>query len=256
MQLFHRFLLWPLFLVSHLLMVAVISWQLLARVDFLYPLAYQLLDIDQHIQTYGPQNRYKTGFEQTGTEEHYRLFHAINQAVHRQGDGLDDIYYTHVTGPQRLLRQAEIIHLRDVARLVDVFHYTAGGAALLWCLLFFHALHRRLRLPSYAKILGGFAKGLLATTLILVAAGPTRVFYGLHILVFPAEHEWFFYYEDSLMTTLMKAPDLFGVIAVFLLMLLICLWTLTLIFIARGLDYQHQRANSNPDTASAAHRKK
>jgi hypothetical protein len=32
--------------------------------------------------------------------------------------------------------------------------------------------------------------------------------------VFPPGHAWFFYYEDSLMTTLMQAPHLFGFIAV------------------------------------------
>ncbi|MFT7095179.1 MAG: hypothetical protein ACJAV3_002995, partial [Alcanivorax sp.] len=31
--------------------------------------------------------------------------------------------------------------------------------------------------------------------------------------LFPAENEWFFYWQDSLMSTLMKAPVLFGGIA-------------------------------------------
>ena len=42
------------------------------------------------------------------------------------------------------------------------------------------------------------------------------MFYQFHIWLFPADHEWFFYWQDSLMSTLMKAPVLFGGIAVVL----------------------------------------
>jgi hypothetical protein len=41
----------------------------------------------------------------------------------------------------------------------------------------------------------------------------------MHVWVFPADHQWFFYYQDSLMSTLMKAPYLFGYIAVALVAL-------------------------------------
>jgi hypothetical protein len=51
----------------------------------------------------------------------------------------------------------------------------------------------------------------IATATLLI--GPVKAFYWLHTLVFPPGHEWFFYYEDSLMSTMMKAPDLFGYIA-------------------------------------------
>ena len=49
----------------------------------------------------------------------------------------------------------------------------------------------------------------LLLTIIIVAVGPNDVFSALHEFVFPADHQWFFYYQDSLMTTLMKAPDIF-----------------------------------------------
>jgi hypothetical protein len=52
---------------------------------------------------------------------------------------------------------------------------------------------------------------LMVTVLLL---GPNKVFYRLHPLVFPPAHQWFFYYQDSLMSTMMQAPDLFGYIAV------------------------------------------
>jgi hypothetical protein len=48
---------------------------------------------------------------------------------------------------------------------------------------------------------------------VLVLFGPVNVFYKLHTWIFPADHQWFFYYQESLMTTLMKAPDIFGGIA-------------------------------------------
>ena len=53
---------------------------------------------------------------------------------------------------------------------------------------------------------------------LLVIVGPKKLFYAFHIWVFPVEHQWFFYWEQSLMSTLMKAPDLFGGIAVALVM--------------------------------------
>ena len=57
---------------------------------------------------------------------------------------------------------------------------------------------------------------ILCCGVLLVLVGPVEVFYALHEWVFPANHQWFFYYEDSLMSTLMKAPDLFGAIALLL----------------------------------------
>lgn len=247
MALFNRILLWPLLLTCHLLMVALVSWLLLAKVDFLYPLAYQLLDIEQHIQEYGPQNRYKSGFEHTPIDVHRQLFHEINRAVHQQGEGLADIRYELPSGDSdTLLRPPEVIHLQDVANLID--HLVVAGltAALLWCVLLIYAWQQRLQLPSAKKILTGFTAALLALTLVTVVAGPTRVFYWLHTVIFPDEHEWFFFYEDSLMTTLMKAPDLFGVITLFLMMLLICLWLLTLGITSRLLQHRQRLVTDAP----------
>jgi len=43
--------------------------------------------------------------------------------------------------------------------------------------------------------------------------GEGGLFAWLHEQVFPPGHQWFFYYQESLMTTLMKAPHLFGPVA-------------------------------------------
>ena len=58
---------------------------------------------------------------------------------------------------------------------------------------------------------------LLAVLVLLASVGFTKVFYYLHTVVFPLDHQWFFYYKDSLMATLMKAPDIFAAIALQLL---------------------------------------
>jgi hypothetical protein len=76
----------------------------------------------------------------------------------------------------------------------------------------------------------GTIAALIAAVLII---GSKKVFYYLHTWIFPPEHPWFFYYQDSLMTTLMKAPDLFGLIAALLLALWLLLWGATLFMITR-----------------------
>ncbi|MDZ7747429.1 MAG: hypothetical protein U5K43_00040 [Halofilum sp. (in: g-proteobacteria)] len=48
----------------------------------------------------------------------------------------------------------------------------------------------------------------------MFAVGPVDLFYWLHEQVFPPDHQWFFHYQESLMSMMMRAPDLFGAIAV------------------------------------------
>ena len=67
----------------------------------------------------------------------------------------------------------------------------------------------------------------------MLLIGAKRVFYSLHDLIFPAEHQWFFYYQDSLMSTMMKAPDFFAYVAAALAVLAIGLLWLIL-FAASG----------------------
>ena len=85
----------------------------------------------------------------------------------------------------------------------------------------------RLRLPSppLGRYLAGLASAAAVLAIGVIAVGPTRVFYTAHTLIFPAGHQWFFYYEESLMTMLMKAPDLFAAIAAeWLLLTALCYW--------------------------------
>ena len=217
-----------------------LSWQGLAKIDFAYPQAYQLIDIGGNIDYYGPQNRFKAHFEKTDTAERYRVFSEINQAVHSHGQGLADIEYRLPNGAivDKLLHKAEIVHLQDVANLIDVL-FVVGLASLfclLGCVICCFRLARRKGI-----IVASVIQQVLALVIVLVVGsamvmliGAEKVFYALHIWVFPDEHQWYFFYQDSLMSTLMKAPDLFAVIAVEIVILATAIFAL-LVYACRRL---------------------
>lgn len=233
-------LLWPVFLVSHLLLSMLLAWHLLAQADFGYSLAHPLLDIEQHVQTFGPENRYKQDFGQTSPEEHKALFAAIIRSIQSSGQGLRDIEYQRLDGTHsRLLREAEVVHLEDVSLLVDTLYWAGAVAGALGVLSGWIAYRQRLRPPRPGRVLAGFALVLGIGGAILALLGPVEVFYGLHDLVFPPKHNWFFYYEDSLMTTLMKAPDLFGVIGALWLLVTLMAWGISGLALLR-LYHGHQ----------------
>jgi len=79
--------------------------------------------------------------------------------------------------------------------------------------------------------------------LILVAAstgtvfivGPQKVFYFLHEVFFKDKGQWFFYFQDSLMTTLM--PEVvFANISILIAALTTIIWVASLILIKSLLD--------------------
>ncbi len=191
-----------------------IAWRLLAAGDFLYPLFYDWAEIGETIAEYAPENRYREGFEHTPRAERERLFAAITDAIHHQGQGLATLTYHDADGRplDRLLRAEEITHLRDVARLVDGFQRLGWAALALTAGLTALFFAMRWPLPAPRNLLGGLAIVLAATGLLLAVAGPVEVFYWLHERLFPPDHPWFFYYQDSLMSTMMRAPVLFGYI--------------------------------------------
>jgi hypothetical protein len=220
-----RYFFWPLFFACQLIALALISWHLLAQFHFGYQTGYQLLNLDKHIADYAPLNRYKREFELTSTEEHWRLFGEISDAVQSSGKGLGNISYPLKNGtPTPLMHEAEIVHLQDVANLIDLFYITGLSCLIIWLGLIAFAYWKKFTPPATKHVLAGFLVAALLVTATIILIGPTAVFYWFHVQVFPDGHQWFFYYEESLMTTLMKAPDIFAFIALLLVLLLIALW--------------------------------
>jgi len=219
------------------------SWQVWAAADFGFRWLYGVVGIDANINEFGPQNRFKKDFAQTTQEERLRIFSAIAREINSGGQGLADIQYHRPDGAviDTFLRTPEVVHLRDVARLLDVLRDVSYGSVVVLLIGLALAWWFATGFPSAAWV--------WVTTVLLCAAGAfgiagygaEKLFYQWHTLVFPAGHQWFFYYQDSLMTTLMKAPTIFAYIAVLLLgttLLLFAalLWLTRMLLRDRSLD--------------------
>jgi hypothetical protein len=214
-----------------------LAWRGLAAVDFLYPAWYRVLDIHGHVQQFAPENRYKRGFELTTPDERQRLFAEVVDAIHADGRGLAALSYHGPDGRplDSLFRQPEVQHLKDVARLVGALA-PAGWLAVAWVIVHLALVAwRRWPVPPLGRMLAASLGVVLAGLVVVLALGPRRVFYHLHEWVFPPDHPWFFYYQDSLMSTMMKAPDLFGAIAASLVLVARVLYA-SLLWLARRLS--------------------
>jgi len=212
---------WNLYSLCGFICALFFSWFILAKADFAYPLLHDAFDITEHSDKYGPQNRYRNHFEKTDKSERIRLFAAINDAIHDDGKGLEDIKYQTAKGKTlgTLLRKPEVLHLKDVAILINVFEIVVLIAFVLWGLLIALSRYTTVSRPDVKQQSISIIGTTLFISLAVLIIGPVTVFYGLHELIFPANHQWFFYYQESLMTILMKAPDLFAGIAVLLVIL-------------------------------------
>ena len=210
----HLLLLWPA--------VLGLAWILLSQVNFLYPLDYRLLDIGATINQYTPQNRYgKQSFVETDLAERERLFAAITRAINQHGEGLAELQYHTPQGKTLgvFLTPAEVQHLTDVASVVHIGKTTSWIALALWLLGIGWLATRRATMPRLRDAALGTVILLATAGVIVFVVGPIRVFDWFHRSVFPANHAWFFYYQDSLMTTFMQAPNLFGLIVIWWILL-------------------------------------
>ncbi len=153
----------------------------------------------------------KTGFEKTTQEDRTELFRSIGHAINNGGEGLRTLtYQAHPkTEPQIFLTDAEATHLEDVANLIDLLEPIGWAAMVLLVVLVALAMFGNFTLPRLSTSLITLFVIALLLTVIIIIVGPHEVFKALHEAVFPDEHQWFFYYQDSLMTTVMKAPDIF-----------------------------------------------
>jgi len=230
------YLVWPLIFIGQLLATSLLAWHLLAQVNFAYPAGYKLLDLDKHIAEFAPLNHYIHGFEFTQPKDHWKLFAQITDAVQHNGEGLADISFQLPNDTRiPLMHSAEITHLQDVSHLINKFYLAGYAGAFIWAIFLFIAYRQGFSFPSLRNILLGFFAAIFVITTIILTMGATNVFYWFHTKVFPEGHQWFFYYEDSLMTTLMKAPDIFAFIASLLLITLIIIWGLTTFGMAKLL---------------------
>lgn len=205
------------------------GWCVLACVNFGYGFWHDNTGIAEAIERFGPQNKFKPGFETTTRAERIEIFSQINWSIHNGGEGLEDISYTPTSGagPQKLLREPEIVHLQDVANLIDVLFYPMVYGLLMWPAMCVWALRKR-SLPNARGQLITLGSVIVCLVSGVFIVGPEKLFNQLHIWVFPDDHQWFFYYQESLMSTMMFAPNLFGWIAVFwggvvILVYLVCI---------------------------------
>ena len=209
-------LLWPVAFLLQFISAVYLSWILSATADYFYSSWYQLLDIEEHIETYAPQNRYgRASFNDTSQAQRIDLFAEVVDQVHSTGEGLSSIrYHSPVENKEyTLFTQAEVVHLTDVAILISRLNQAGLVICILTGLLTIYLYRKKIRRPPIKVVLlqlTGFVTFLLVLVLII---GPETVFNQFHVWVFPDEHPWFFFYQDSLMSTFMKAPDLFGAIA-------------------------------------------
>jgi uncharacterized membrane protein len=219
-----QFVTFGFYTISSFVCALFISWVLMASIDFAYPILHDGMDITQHTEKYGPQNRYRNNFENTDRSERIRLFSAINDSIHSQGDSLAKIEYYDKTTLKRidsLLHTSEIIHLKDVAALIDAFRFTALACFIIWAGLVMFLYKKNIPPPNLKQQTLSTLVLIIISALLILAIGPVTVFYAFHEWLFPANHKWFFYYQESLMTVLMKAPFLFGYIAILITLLTI-----------------------------------
>lgn len=200
------------FATSGLCVAFLLSWMLLAQANFLYGFWHDTVGIREGIEEYGPQNRFREGFAETSRRERIRLFAAINRAIHNKGEGLAEIYYRSpsVDDAQPLLRKPEIGHLQDVANLIAKLKWASLAMVIVWLACIGWAALARRPLPGLKHQLWGIGGVVISLGVLVLLIGPVTVFNQLHIWIFPADHPWFFYYQDSLMSTMMMAPRLFG----------------------------------------------
>lgn len=234
-QLLIRQLFWCIFALTLVIFSLGISWQVNKAANFLYGFWYQTLQINSVISKNVAKNTQgKLDFPINDFALHEKMFTDIVESIHQHGSGLADINYLNQQAiSQKLLTKSEVQHLQDVANLLDkLMKIWWFDLLILLCLIILYARKQKHLLISASRVkanksligaLGEMPTGkqklvslacfILLVIFMLGLWGFTQVFYYLHTVVFPENHQWFFYYKDSLMATIMKAPDIFAAIA-------------------------------------------
>ncbi|MDN3651744.1 DUF1461 domain-containing protein [Thalassotalea ponticola] len=217
---------WLLFCSSAFIASLGASWQINSQFNFAYSSWYDRLDIKEHILTFAPQNRFnKQHFASTDKKQHVALFQQVVRAINNDGKGLENIRFTSQGKITRLFTHDEVGHLNDVANVVNAFLQTALIASAISVLLAMLYISKRLPVPSTKLKIICLATVVIAVVMTFVLVGFKRLFKLMHDVVFADGYPWFFYYQDSLMSTFMKAPDLFASIAVNLVVVAIAVFS-------------------------------
>lgn len=201
------------------------AWHSLAQVDFGYAIWYEHGGIKEFIDKYAPKNKYRHDFALASKEVHLASFHGIVDSIQNHGKGLNTLSYQANGKHHLLLHKAEVEHLQDVANLLDKLNAFLIFSFVLWLMLFLYQFKNPFQFTTKQVVLS-ILTGSFLLSLPLFIFGAQKVFYQFHIWVFPNEHQWFFYYQDSLMSTMMKAPDLFAFIAILLVVTSLIIFTL------------------------------
>ena len=185
--------------------------------------------IESHIAEFAPQNRQnRNNFELTSKNERIRIVGEILRTVNSKGVGLETIKYFNTDGvPVNLfLTLAEVEHLEDVSVLVHFMNSIAFILIIIFIIIFSLAWRYKTTTPSLLMLTCSMASFVIITTGCIIFTGPQIVFNELHGWVFGDKSEWHFYYQDSLMTTLLKAPDTFATMAILMAAIALIFWLL------------------------------
>lgn len=210
-----------------------VSWQVLSQTNFLYDQIYEHNDLEAHVNEFAPLNRNdKESFALTSKTERVRVFNDIAREINTGGGGLGSITYAPEGSDAAtpFLVEAERDHLQDVANLVSSLKPI--GAVLASLLIAFYGFcwyYKISRYQYFWRPSGIFVSLFQIATVaalcvaITFALGPQQTFYLLHEWAFSDKAQWYFYFEDSLMTTLM--PEIvFANIAALLGILTVLTW--------------------------------
>ena len=221
-----------------------VSWQVLSQANFLYDQIYEHNNLEAHVNEFAPLNRNdKESFARTSKTERVRVFGDIAREINAGGGGLGSITYTPegADAATPFLIEAERDHLQDVANLVSSLKPV--GAVIASLLIAFYAFCWYYKVSRYqyfwrpsGVFVSLFQIGAVAAICVAItfALGPQQTFYLLHEWAFSDKAQWFFYFEDSLMTTLM--PEVvFANIAVLLGVATVATWLITNMILRRLL---------------------
>jgi uncharacterized membrane protein len=117
---------------------------------------------------------------------------------------------------------------RLIAHLSGILSYLAAILGVLVMVFWIGKSRKNINIwrpYTVAKSFLSMLALLLVCCGIVLAVGPQRVFYALHEWIFAGMAPWHFYFQESLMTTMLTEP-LFGSISILLMVSAFAIWVL------------------------------